>query len=50
VPVSDGWFRRLEAVDRVLLRLRPARSLCRYVVLVLQTDPAVTRGAEGTLR
>ena len=50
VPVSDGWFRRLEAADRVLLRLRPARSLCRYVVLVLQTDPAAVRAAEGALR
>jgi SAM-dependent methyltransferase len=48
--IDDKQFRRLEALDRALLRrVRPARTLCRYVVVVLETDNAATSAAKGAV-
>jgi hypothetical protein len=48
--IDDKWFHRLETLDRALLRrVRPARALCRYVVVVLGTDNASTSAARGAV-
>lgn len=49
VELNDRRFQRLQSVDRKLLRrVPPARTLCRFVLLVLETEEATavaTRGA-----